>query len=453
MSSPPVAAGTSTGPARPPARPASTRAATLPSADSARIERTRIQRTAKRMPAWMGSIRFRLAVVYSSVLFSLAAILVSVIYIAVAIQLNHEAVYQDRTITVVLTDPLTGQQEQAALSTLQEFERQVNARTLDQLRRFSFGALLALFLTSLVVGWFVAGGALAPVERITAVAREIQATDLKRRIDLGGPPDELRDLADTFDDMLDRIDGAFEEQRTFIHEASHELRNPLAVIRTNVDVALADTDADEADLRDALAVVQRSSERMTRLVDDLLVHARQGATVREMGTVDLGAIATEAAGEFRLPADARGITISVETEPDVRIVGDAVALKQALANLLANAVGLAPEGSELRVATGTADPAWAWIAVADQGPGIAPAEQERVFQRFYRSAQIRATTRRGSGLGLTIVRQIAEAHGGEVTLVSELGQGSTFTMWLPRPADRPDETTVTPTERGLSPRL
>jgi signal transduction histidine kinase len=246
----------------------------------------------------MGSIRFRLAVVYSSVLFGLAAVAVSIIYIALATQLNNEVMYREHPVTR-LTQTATGVivvEQQTVREEFRTFEHSVNAAALGTLRRFSMSALSALFLCSLGVGWVVAGRALAPIERITAVAEEITATDLSRRIDLGGPHDELRHLADTFDDMLGRIDGAFEEQRRFIHEASHELRNPLAVIRTNLDVTLADPDASDDDLRQTLAVVQRSAERMSQLVDDLLIYARKGTTVRELVPVDLSGMVQEVGG-------------------------------------------------------------------------------------------------------------------------------------------------------------
>lgn len=415
-------------------------------------EPRRAQLAASRMPSWMGSIRFRLAVVYSSVLFGLAAIVVSVIYIALATQLNNEVLYLERPAARVTQTP-TGAiiiEQGVQREELRSFEHDVNATALTTLRRFSFSALLALFLASLAVGWVVAGRALAPIERITAVAEEIQATDLSRRIDLGGPHDELRHLADTFDDMLDRIDGAFEEQKRFIHEASHELRNPLAVIRTNLDVTLADPDASEEELRQTLAVVQRSSERMSRLVDDLLMYARKGSTVREMVPLDLSSLVTDAGDEFRVPAETRRLTIDVAATPGLHVVGDPVALKQALANLLANAVRLAPEGSTLRVTAGSAD-RWAWMAVADEGPGIAAGDQERVFQRFYRGDGPAARGQVRSGLGLTIVRQIAEAHGGEVRLVSTPGVGSTFAVWLPlAPADGRDGVRHDPSETSVT---
>ena len=154
-----------------------------------------------------------------------------------------------------------------------EFEKDVNSRALGQFRRYSFGALGALFLASLLIGWVLAGRVLRPIERITRVAQRIGATDLSGRINLQGPPDELRDLADTFDEMLGRVEGAFESQRSFIHEASHELRNPIAVVRTNVEVALADPEPDALEMQGTLRVVGRAADRMSVLVDDLLTYA------------------------------------------------------------------------------------------------------------------------------------------------------------------------------------
>lgn len=384
---------------------------------------------AQRLPTWMGSIRLRLTVLYSSVLCGLAALLVGVIYYAEVHALNDQQVY--KRFTVIL--PVRGGfqiQDRFVLDQYREIERLANERALEVLRQYSFAALVVLFAIALVVGWFVSGRVLRPIGQITDVAKEIQATDLSRRIELGGPHDELRELADTFDDMLERIDGAFESQRQFIHEASHELRNPLAVIRTNLDVTLSDPGSTEEDLRHTLEVVQRSSERMTRLVDDLLIYARKGSLSMERERVDVGALVHETADEFRAPAEAKGITLADGSPPDLVVEGDRHALRQALANLLANAIRLSPEGTTIRVRAGREAP-WIWMAVEDEGPGIAPEDQERVFQRFWRGDPREGREEGRSGLGLTIVRQIAEAHGGEVKLASTPGHGAAFALWLP----------------------
>ena len=388
-------------------------------------------RFADRMPAWMGSIRFRLTVLYSVFLFGLAAAVVGGLYAGLAHTLDNEPVSQ----TYVVREPgfLNGVpviREARVRAELRTLESLVNERALDRLRTYSFGALGALFLTSLGVGWVVAGRVLAPIGRITAAARDIQATDLSRRIALKGPKDELRDLADTVDGLLARIDDAFEAQRAFVQEASHELRNPLAVMRTNLDVVLADPDATVDDLRQAATVAIRTIERMSRLVDDLLLYARTGAAERPSAPVDLAPLVRETAEEFVRAAAAKHVRVDVVVGGAPRVVGDRTALKQALANLVDNAVRLSPAGHVVTVAAGERD-GWATMSVADEGPGIAAGDHDAVFQRFWRRAHDGDGDARRSGLGLTIVRQIVETHGGHVGLSSEEGTGSTFVIWLP----------------------
>jgi signal transduction histidine kinase len=394
-----------------------------------------------RLPEWMGTVRFRLTVIYSTVLFGLAALVVGLIYLGLAASLDDQPVHREWTVQEVTPLPngavVTGPQLEGQMRTLEEV---VNERALETLRDYSFASLLLLFVASLGVGWVVAGQALAPVHRITAVARDIQATDLKRRIAMRGPRDELRELADTFDQMLGRIDEAFESQRRFVHEASHELRNPLAVIKTNLDVALSDPDATAADLRETGEIVQAASDRMARLVDDLLLHARQEAPAFRMELVDVAEVVALTVSEFRAPAESRQLTLECAASPGLWVTADPVALRQALANLLANAVRLAPVRSRIRVAAG-GHQGWVWMAVEDEGPGIPAAQQDMVFQRFWRGDARDGRAEGRSGLGLPIVRQIAEVHHGEVRLSSEPGRGSTFSIWLP-------ERTVHPAESG-----
>ena len=391
-----------------------------------------------RLPEWARSIRFRYTLLYSAVLFGLAAVVVAAIYLVLVMSLRNEPYTSGYQKLICFTNdqcykPIT----------FRELERVVNSRTLTKLRNYSFGALGVLFVASLGVGWVVAGRVLRPIGRITAVARDIQATDLSRRIELPGPDDELKQLADTFDAMLARLDAAFEAQRQFTADASHELRNPLAIIRTNVDVALADPRADPEDLRHTIVVVKRASDRMARLVDDLLALARRQEPILEHEPVDLGVAVTEASDDFVVPAAARNIVLDRAIAPGVVVTGDRDALKRAVANLLENAVRLAPEGSRIRLATG-GEGDQAWIAVADEGPGIAPEDQPHVFDRFWRADKGRSRADGGTGLGLAIVRQIAEGHGGQIRLRSKVGVGSSFVIWLPvaassssEPAPRP----------------
>ncbi len=398
---------------------------------------SRSYRASSRLPAWMGSIRFRLTAVWSILVFGLAALVVGGIYLGLHNSLSNQKIsataFQVGGITFI-------QPDQAQL-----VQRAVNERALDALRVYSFWALLALFFTSLVIGWIVSGRMLRPLGEISNTVREIQASDLKQRIDLGGPNDELRQLADTFDDMLGRLDEAFEGQRQFIHEASHELRNPLAVIRTNLEVTLSDPDASAEDLRHTAEVVERSSERMARLVDDLLVYARKGTLSLERDPVDVALLIGEAAEEFNASAVAAGVHLVHHAPAGLWVIGDRLALRQALGNLLANAIRYSPEGTTVRLRGGLDGP-WIWMAVEDQGPGIDPENQDRVFQRFWRGNPKEGREQGRSGLGLTIVRQIAEAHGGEVKLVSQVDHGSAFAVWLPAlaPAQSPAPPQATP---------
>jgi signal transduction histidine kinase len=367
-----------------------------------------------RLPEWARSIRFRYTLLYSAVLFGLAAVVVAAIYLVLLMSLRSQPVSAGR-------GPFCRYGECIRLISLSEFERLVNTRTLARLRNYSFGALGVLFVASLGVGWVVAGRVLRPIGRITSVARDIQATDMSRRIELPGPDDELKQLADTFDAMLARLDAAFEAQRQFTADASHELRNPLAIIRTNVDVALADPRADPEDLRQTITVVKRASDRMARLVDDLLALARRQEPTLEHELVDLGVAVYEASEDFMVPAAARDIVLDRAIAPRVVVTGDRDALKRAVANLLDNAV---------RLATGSEGDR-AWIAVADEGPGISAEDQLHVFDRFWRADKARSRADGGTGLGLAIVRQIVEGHGGHVRLQSKVGLGSSFVIWLP----------------------
>jgi signal transduction histidine kinase len=405
-----------------------------------------------RLPDWTRSIRVRYTLLYSAVLFGLAALVVVTLYVILSMTLAGEPVTSSGR--GVFCNPITNACFSFKVVDAQQIEKLINAQTLDKLRDFSFKALAVMFVASLGVGWVIAGRVLAPIERITSVARDIQATDLSRRIELGGPEDELRRLADTFDAMLARLDAAFGAQRQFLADASHELRNPLAIIRTNLDVALADPDADPEELRQSLVVIQRASDRMSHLVDDLLALARGQALAVLSEPVDLGAAVADASDELFLPAKRRDITLDRTIVPGVVVSGDYDALKRAVSNLLENAVRYAPPGSRVRLAVGS-ERSRAWVSVSDEGPGIAPEDQRRVFDRFWRADKGRSRAEGGTGLGLAIVRQIANSHGGEVQLQSRVGVGSTFTIWLPvaavdgasRPRTRIGRPTPTELER------
>ncbi|MFI2363600.1 sensor histidine kinase [Promicromonospora sp. NPDC019610] len=404
--------------------------------------------TIRGLPGWARTVRMRLALTYSATLFGITALILAGVYFALS-----------QTIVAAPLDPVTvkrfekkadgsiaykpGEQFQAA--DLDTVQHAVNYTALQTLRDYSAIALVVMFLLSVAVGWWVSGRALRPVEAITRTAQEIGATDLSRRIGATGPHDELRTLADTIDGMLDRLDRAFSAERRLIEDVSHELRNPVTVVRANVEAVLADDRADPAQRAEAAAAVLGATSRMSRLLEDLLATARLRSEAFTDREVDLAAVAAAAARENRAVAERRDLSIAERTHSGPVAYGDASSLARAVDNLLSNAVRLAPPGSVVTVGVGSHQ-GWAWIAVADEGPGVPPGSRDRIFDRFYRGEHEGDGTDAapgprdhpdGSGLGLAIARQVAESHDGHLLHTGHGARGSTFTIWLPdRTLDR-----------------
>ena len=363
---------------------------------------------------FLRSIRFRLSALYSAVVFGLGGLILALLYVAVRWQLTRQTetrlVIRGQQVQLgqfqLIVDPRL---EEAQVRTL---ESMFNQFVLDQLARYTLMAIGLLFLISLVVGWVIAGRALAPVDRISQVAREIEASDLSRRIALPGPDDELTRLASTFDGMLDRLEGAFKSQRRFLADTSHDLRNPLSVIRSNVEVALEDPTPTIDEWIATGEIVLRNAERMGTMIDGLLAAARFQNGQAVMVSIDLAGLTKEVAGDLTASAATTDVALAVVSEPAL-VHGEPTSLMRALGNLVDNALRVAPAGSDLRVASGQVD-GWAYLAVADQGPG---------FDR----------SRTRSGLGLSIVEQVAQLHGGSFAVFSgqDRGSGTTTVIWLP----------------------
>ena len=300
-------------------------------------------------------------------------------------------------------------------------------------RFFIMMAILLPFALALAGGggWFFAHRALNPVNRMTETARRIGAGRLHERIELTGAGDELDRLADTLNNMLRRLDEAFTEMRQFTADASHELQTPLTILKGEIEVALRARRSEEeytGILRSALEEV----ERIAALVEGLLLLARSDAGVLKLDrtTVDLTGLVEEVLGHMRTLAATRSVALKLgEIEP-VEVPGDVNHLRRLLLNLVDNAVKYTPPGGTVKVSV-TAREDRAIVAIADTGPGIPPDEEDKIFQRFYRSPEARATGRSGSGLGLSIVKSITEAHHGTIALETTPGKGSTFRVSLP----------------------
>lgn len=389
-----------------------------------------------KLPGFIHSVRFRLTVLYSVLLFVLAAAALAVTYWAVSAATDPKPITQSYE-AELFKRKADGREyplgTTITVAEVDDIESAVNLRTLENLRTYSASVLGGLFVASLGIGWVLSGRALRPALQIAHTAKEIQATDLSRRINMEGQRGELRDLADTIDSMLDRLDEAFQAQRRLIDDASHELRSPLAIIRAHLDATLTAEDTSPAERERAVEVIDRATNRMSRLVDDLLATARRSSDALADTDVELSAVAREAGEEYAVLAEERGVRILYDLSGQLTVIGDHDALRRAVANLLSNAVRLTT--STITVATGRAD-GWLWVTVTDDGPGIAPEDQPHVFDRFWRRAQSAPLEDRHTGLGLAIVRQIVESHDGRVALFSEVGAGSTVVLWFPS-RDRP----------------
>lgn len=292
------------------------------------------------------------------------------------------------------------------------------------------------------VAWVLIGRTLRPLSTLTRAAQSMSESSLDQRIALDGPRDEVAVLADTFDDMTARLQASFEAERRFVANASHELRTPLAVIRTEIDVTLADPEATIEDLRRMGEVARDATDRADRLVSALLVLARtQSQGLSEVVPVDLSALPGPALAAVEVERAAKDLTVTVDA-PTVVVPGDRVLLERLVGNLVENAVRHNVSGGWIRIAVhppapgalaarlpATADRS-AEIAVASSGPAIDVDSAAQLFEPFRQGGRSR-TERRGAGLGLSIVAAIAAAHGGSASAAPTPGGGLTVTVRLP----------------------
>jgi heavy metal sensor kinase len=299
--------------------------------------------------------------------------------------------------------------------------------TVRDIQRVLVIVAVAGVLAAIAIGYWLARSAVQPLQRVAAVAAEIEASDLSRRIGAERAPAEVQQLADTFDGMLDRLERAFGQQRDFVMDMSHEIRTPLTALRGNIDVLLLD-DSLDADAREQLERMSGEVQRLVRLTSNLLysAHAEAGREVARQ-SVDLDALCLEVARQAR-PLRPE-VALRMGEEDQVTVVGDRDLLKQLVLNLVDNALKYTPEGGTVTLSL-RKEGEMAKVVVEDNGPGIPPEQLPHIFERMYRAENGRRRTS-GAGLGLAISRWIASAHGGTIEVESEVGKGSKFTLTLP----------------------
>ncbi len=410
------------------------------------------------------SIRVRLTAWYSAIFFLLGAVLLSASYAIV----RHEFDRNDRPLQVRVEAPREAGSAAATLrvriapgvpaldgpvirrlspreraayaqarAAYQSAYRAADARGLRRVLAAFIAMLVLLTLASIGAGWIVAGRALRPISHITNAARRISDRTLHERIALEGPRDELRELAETFDLMLERLEGAFESRQRFVASASHELLTPIAIVRAELEVTLADSDAGAQELRAMALVIGETNARMERLIGSLLALASSEAGVVRRRPANLADAANAAlAGEPALgPEGTLKLRADIAPAP---VMGDPVLLDQIAANLIQNAVRYNVAGGVVEVRTGLLGER-AIIEVGNSGAVIGEADAATLGEPFRRLETSRARTTGGYGLGLAVVRSVAQAHGGDVSI-------------RPRPAGGLDVRVTLPVSRRLAER-
>lgn len=317
--------------------------------------------------------------------------------------------------------------------------RHSEAETLDDARLACVIAIPVMLLGAGIGGSFLAKRSLAPVADMSERAARISAANLEDRLPVGNPRDELGQLAGVLNDLLSRVNRAFEQQRRFMADASHELRTPVSIMRAEAEVALSADIRSPQEYRESLGVVGDTAARLSTVVNELFLLARADAGQQPLRRepLYLDELVAECARAVRALASTSGVTIRLASNVDAPYVGDDELLRRLVTNLLDNAVKYSGLGSTVSISLSDTGDSYG-ISVRDTGPGIPADAQPHLFERFFRAdvARSRATSGNGStgggaGLGLAISQWVAHAHGGDVTLASSTSQGTEFIVALP----------------------
>ena len=309
---------------------------------------------------------------------------------------------------------------------------------LETLRTQLYLVLPIVLVLAAIAGYLLAGRTLRPLIRISQVADAIHPGDFGRRIRYQGPRDEIGRMAGAFDRMLDRVERAFLRERRFTSDASHELRTPLTAIKGGIGVTLSRRRTPE-EYETALVDLEAQVDRLIRLSTGLLSVAQAGRSrIEKPEIVDLGDLLEATVQQVEGLAAEKGIAVETIVRPNVYVVGFAEDLARVFLNLLANAIRFTEQGGRIRLAAQTGILGGARVAridIEDTGPGIAAKDLPHIFEPFYRGSDRHFPETEGSGLGLTIAREIVVAHAGSLDVASAPGKGSTFTVRLPATSD------------------
>lgn len=364
-------------------------------------------------------LRLRLTALSTALLALVGALLLALAYLLVGRVVA--ALPHFRAGTLVLVDGLT-------VEATAESDRIV-AQGRDTVLVVGLIAFPLVVITGGLMSWVLIGRALRPLSTLTSAARALSEYSLDQRIALTGPRDEVAELADTFDDMLGRLQAAFDAERRFVANASHELRTPLAVIRTEVDVTLADPSAGVDDLRRMGEVAREATDRADRLLNSLLFLARtQASRLSVVAPVDLAGLIAPALLAVESEVTGRGLQVAVSGGPAV-VGGDPALLERVVGNLIENAVRHNVPGGRIDITSGVGGGV-GYVEVSSGGTVIDPGTVAQLFEPFRQGERAR-TGHRGSGLGLSIVSAVVSAHGGTVAAWAVSGGGLMVRVEIP----------------------
>lgn len=383
------------------------------------------------------TVRIRLTLLYGGMFLIAGTTLLSIIYLLTAQGLNHSGsvvhisdAYQARLYSDVCPEVSQARDLGEFNSVVEACLASQHEAALDALLNRSLLCLLFLTVLAFTLGYVLAGRVLSPLGRITRMVRSVAGSELvKRRIALDGPEDELKELSDTFDEMLDRLDRAFTAQQRFVSNASHELRTPLAINRTLLEVQMSDPDA-SPELTFMGKSLLASNERSEQLVEGLLLLARSENEITERKSADLAEIAMRAIEQMRAQAEAAGVKLRSDRQP-APVLGNVALLERLVLNLVQNAVhynSLADGWAEVTTSTRSGH---VLLTVSNTGPVIPAYEVDSLFEPFKRLRTERMGSGKGVGLGLSIVRAVAGAHDGTVVAVPRVGGGLEVEVRLP----------------------
>lgn len=319
--------------------------------------------------------------------------------------------------------------------------KRVQEIVIREVRSISLIGIGLFALVGAVGAYWIAKQSLRPVRHLSHLAQKIQAQTLHQRLPTELPPDELKELAEAFNAMLSRLEKAFEQQNRFVADAAHELRTPLATLRTNLEVIQRDPDATLSDYKEMSGVLERALSRLEKLVEDLLLLANGEKEIRTE-PVELEILLGEIMQEIEPLAQAHQVRISLNMSEPVTVLADTPLLGRAISNLLENGIRYNRPGGSVTVTVRRAI-SGVEMCIEDTGIGIPLDAQSHIFDRFYRVDRSRARYQGGAGLGLSIATHIAQLHGGYIRFQSTPGVGSIFTIWLPTAGSQVSEETQT----------